>query len=122
MLVLKKKYKLKNKLIVFFCIIFFVFLLVRHNIDNSKRSDITYSAEQYLTTGFFNSYKLYNVDYYHLIFSDTKNAILEVQGMEYKVPHKTVKYRMIMHKDNNGLWNVNRLEPLSDVEDINETN
>ncbi len=119
---MKKKSKHKNISIVIFCIVVFIVLLARHNIENDKRTDITYSAEHYLTTGFFNNYKLYNVDYYRIVFSDTKNAILEVQGMEYKVPHKIVKYRMIMQKDRDGLWSVKTLAPLSNLETTNESN
>jgi acetoacetate decarboxylase len=97
-------------------------VMVSHNIENNKSKNMVYSAEHYLTTGFFNNYKLYNVDYYHLVFSDTKNAILEVQGMAYKVPHATVKYRIIMQKDNSGVWNVKTLEPLSTLENTNQSN
>lgn len=119
---MKKNPKHKNTLIVFFCILVFILIIVIHNIQNSKNTDINYSAKHYLTTGFFNNYKLYNVDYYHLVFSDTKIAILEVQGMEYKVPHKTVKYRIIMQKNSEGLWSVKTLEPLSYLENVNQSN
>ena len=121
-LVLKKRPRSKYKSIVIFCIIVFILLLGRHNLENSKRTNMTYCAKQYLTTGLFNNYKLYTVDYYHLTFSDTKNAILEVQGMEYKIPHKTVKYRMMMQKDNKGIWSVKTLLPLSNIESANESN
>mgnify|MGYP006924218031 CR=1 FL=1 len=120
--ILKKILKFKYKSIVIFCIIVFIILLGIHNLENSKRTNMNYSAKQYLTTGFFNNYKLYTVDYYHLTFSDTKNAILEVQGMEYKIPHKTVKYRMMMQKDNKGIWSVKTLVPLSNIENANESN
>ena len=122
MFVLKKKPGFKYKSIIIFCIIVFIILLEIHNLENSKRTNMTYSAKQYLTTGFFNNYKLYTVDYFHLTFSDTKNAILEVQGMEYNVPHNTVKYRITMQKDNKGLWSVKTLVPLSNIESANESN
>lgn len=118
-LILKKKAKFKYGSIIIFCIIVLLILVTRHNMELNKDTDMTYSAKQYLTTGFFNNYKLYTVDYYHLTFSDTKNAILEVQGMEYKIPHETVKYRLTMQKDNKGIWSVKTLVPLSNEKSSN---
>jgi hypothetical protein len=116
-----KKNSSKKKLFVL-CIIVLITLFIStyHNIENNKRKDITYSAQQYLTTGMFNKYKLYNVDFYHLLFSDTKEAILEVQGMEYKVPHKTAKYKLFMNKNSSGIWSVNKLVPISNMDSLNE--
>jgi hypothetical protein len=93
-----------------FIIIYLQFMDI---VENSKRKDMTYSAQQYLTTGIFNKYKLYNVEYYHLLFSDTKESILQVQGIEYSVPHKTATYKLYMQKNSSGIWSVEKVVPIS---------
>lgn len=106
-----------------FIILILVFLLccfIKNQINENNKTDITSSAEQYLTTGFFNKYKLYKIDTYHLLFSDGTKAILEVQGMEYASPHKTEQYKLTMLKNSRGLWNVDKVEEISNYENNNE--
>jgi len=110
---IKKNTSKKKHLILYLLILTLILLFACHNIENSKRKNMTYSAQQYLTTGIFNKYKLYNVEYYHLLFSDTKESILEVQGIEYSGPHKTGTYKLYMQKNSSGIWSVEKVVPLS---------
>ena len=110
----------KKKARKFFIIFLFLFILtiaflINNRIKDLERKDITNAAEQYVTTGYFNKYKLFKIDHYHLLFSDNNNAILEVKGMECKVPHGTRTYKLTMSKDADGLWYVKTLAPVSDT-------
>lgn len=111
---MSKKYLTKNKFILIsFAFILFSFFFLHHNIETNNCKDITYSAKDYLTTGWFNKYKLYNLETHKLIFSDTKYAILEVSGIECKLPHAIVYYKLFMNKDSKGIWYVTKLESVS---------
>jgi hypothetical protein len=119
---MNKKHKAKKAYIIIAIIIIVTTILIKHNINSNKSKDINYAAKQYLTTGFFNSYKLYNVYYSHLVFSDSNDAILNVRGMQAKAPHATVSYKLKMSKNSSEVWHVNKVDPLSDVQYLEENN
>lgn len=101
---------------------FIIFLNVLNFYKNMSRKDITTAADQYVTTGFFNQNRLCKIDKYKLTFSDSNSAILEVEGMEYKVPHKTTVLKLTMTKDKRGLWYVKKAEPCSDISSLKNSN
>lgn len=119
---MNKKTKVKKIYIIIAAFIFIITILIRHNVNNNENKNMNFAAKQYLTTGFFNSYKLYNIDHSHLTFSDSSEAILNVKGMETKTPHATVYYKLKMSKDSNGRWHVKKVDPLSDIEYLDENN
>lgn len=119
---MNKKHKIKKIYIVIAATIITATILIHHNIESNKNKDINYAVKQYLTTGFFNSYKLYNIDSSHLIFSDSNDAILDVRGMQAKAPHATISYKVKMSKDSRGVWYINKVDPLSDVQYLEENN
>lgn len=85
------------------------------NYNNTNKKDITAAASQYATSGFFNKYRLCSVDKYKLVFSDSNTAIMQVQGMGYNAPHKTIILKLIMSKNNQGFWHVKQAEALNDI-------
>lgn len=119
---MKKKNKVKKIYIVTAAIIIIIVILIRSSINNNNNKDINFVAKQYLTTGFFNKYKLYNVDHSYITFSGSNDAILNVRGMETKAPHTTVSYSLKMSKDTSGIWHVKKISPLSDLQYLNENN
>lgn len=97
-------------------------LCIFFNSRNEARKDIASAADQYVTNGFFNAHRLLKIDSYKLTFSDTNNAILEVKGMEYKAPHKTVALKLTMSKDKQGLWYVKNVSVCDDTDTNSEFN
>lgn len=105
---------MKKKFIFFITLIIslvFVFLYVKYT--QSKYRDITYAVEKRMTTGLFNSQKLYSISNLKLTFSDNTIAVVNVYGIQKKVPHKEVSYKIFLEKRKNGTWKVQRIYPLS---------
>lgn len=119
---MKKKNKVKKIYIVTAVFIIIIVILIKSSSINNNSKDINFAANQYLTTGFFNKYKLYNIDHSYLTFSSSNDAILNVRGMESKAPHATVSYSLKMSKDTSGIWHVKKISPLSDLQYLNENN
>ncbi|AGK98721.1 hypothetical protein [Clostridium pasteurianum] len=119
---MRKKTKVKKIYIVTAVFIIIIVILIKGSINNNNDKDINFAAKQYLTTGFFNSYKLYNIDHSYITFSSSNDAILNVRGMETRVPHATVSYSLKMTKDTSGIWHVKKISPLSDLQYLNANN
>lgn len=94
-------------------IIFIICIFIINYYKSTNNKDITAAANQYVTTGFFNKNRLLKIDKYKLVFSDSNNAILEVQGMEYKAPHETIVLKLTMSKNKHGFWYVKKAEALN---------
>lgn len=75
--------------------------------EHSK--DISYAVEYYLTTGFFNSYKLYRLNSFNISFSDGTTAIANASGLLQVAPHKKTTYKLLMEKDEDDIWRVSKL-------------
>ncbi|PJI07365.1 MULTISPECIES: hypothetical protein [Clostridium] len=106
-----KEFIIKNKKLI--TLIFLVLLIIsyaNYKINLNKRRDITYAANYYMTSGIFNTHKLYKIDSYILKFSSDDESILLVSGMEEKSPHKTVSYKLTMIKTSSGIWKLKRIE------------
>lgn len=117
---MKKIHNLKKKQLIFISVIIIIFILIKYNFNSTKNKDINFAANQYLTTGIFNKYKLYNIEHSYLIFSDSNNAIINVMGIENKTSSVTTCYKLKMSKDTKGLWHVKKVLPISDIEFLNE--
>lgn len=112
--------KRKSLLIITVIIIFSFVLCIFNNSRNEARKDITAAADQYVTSGFFNSNRMLKIDSYKITFSDSNNAILEVTGMEYNAPHKTIVLKLTMSKDKQGFWSVIKSSNYDDTNTSNE--
>lgn len=108
-IIIKRSAIMKKKMIITILIIILTILTMNYNENENKKKDITYAAEEFLTSSFFNNYRLYKIDYYHLTFSDNETSIMEVQGIEYKAPHSEVIYKLNMKKNSNGLWTITKV-------------
>ena len=98
-----------KKLVVFVLIIILLFVFLDHKYTQNKCSDITYAVEQYLTTGFFNHYKLSSIDTFQLSYSDNELAIIVVKGTQKKIPPKKVSYKVLLEKNKNRIWKVRKI-------------
>lgn len=85
--------------------------VARYKFSSNKYSDINYAAQRYITSGLFNKYKLYKVDELKISFSDGSLAVMSVSGMLDKAPHNSVKYKIFLEKNKNGLWKVKKVYP-----------
>lgn len=109
-----REFIIKNKKLI--ALIFLALLTisyVNYKVKLNKRRDITYAANYYMTSGIFNTHKLYKIDSYNLKFSSDDESILIVSGMEEKSPHKTVTYKLTMLKTSSGIWKVKHIEKSS---------
>ncbi|KAJ50881.1 hypothetical protein BD780_000109 [Clostridium tetanomorphum] len=90
-------------------IILMICSLIRYRIICYKSKEITYVVERYLTTGIFNTNKLYGINNFHLSFSDGKVAVVKVNGLQKKSPHKKINYNIFLEKNSKGIWKVKKL-------------
>ncbi|KHD35965.1 hypothetical protein NL50_11875 [Clostridium acetobutylicum] len=102
-------FKNKKPLIAAFLVILIIFY-IDHRINLNKLHDITYAADYYMTSGVFNTHKLYKVDSYNLKFSSNDESILFVSGIESKSPHKTITYKLTMLRNSSGIWRLKHIE------------
>ncbi|MDF2880441.1 MAG: hypothetical protein K0R54_998 [Clostridiaceae bacterium] len=83
--------------------------IINAGYTRSKSKEITYAVEHNLTTGLFNRHKLYSVSNFNLAFSDSSISIMQVEGIEKKVPHDRVYYDVLLEKHSNGIWKVKKV-------------
>ncbi|WP_034869652.1 hypothetical protein [Clostridium lundense] len=84
-------------------------IVIRYRIIYYKSREITYVVERYMTTGLLNSHKLFDINDFHLSFSDGRLAIMRVNGLQKKSPHKKVQYDVFLEKSPKGIWKVKKL-------------
>ncbi|AYD41126.1 hypothetical protein D4Z93_11585 [Clostridium fermenticellae] len=87
------------------------FVLASHIYHGSKCKNIEYAAQYYITTGIFNRYKLSNVNSTKLSFSNGQMAVVKVDGLAYKSPHRRLTYDIFLEKNNSGTWRMKKIYP-----------
>lgn len=97
--------------IILFICLSITFGWVKYDIHKSKYKDITYCAEQYVTKGFFNKYKLCRIDKINLTFCDEKLGVIIIDGTKDTPPHNIVTYKLFLEKDKKGIWSVKKFYP-----------
>lgn len=80
--------------------------LIKYKYDYNKCKDINYVVQKYFTTGIFNNYKMCSISKVNLSFSNGSTAVINVDGMEDKSPHKKVAYNVFLEKNTKGIWKV----------------
>ncbi|GAA0745060.1 hypothetical protein [Clostridium oceanicum] len=108
---MRKKFNKKSlvkKLIAFMFILLFIFIIY-HNYKVNKQTDITYTVENYMTTGLFNKYRMYSIDNFDLTFSDGNIAVVKVFGTDKESPHKRISYKVFVEKNKKGIWKVKKV-------------
>lgn len=98
-----------NYIFIILPIIMILSIVIRYRIIYYKSKEITYVVERYMTTGMFNSHKLFGINDFHLSFSDGKLAIIRVNGLQKKSPHKQIEYDVFLEKNSKGIWKVKKL-------------
>lgn len=83
--------------------------IAAYRYTRNKYSDINYTVQKYVTSGFFNKYKLYKINNMSLSFSDGTIAVMKVEGLQDKAPHNLVSYKIFLEKNKAGLWKVVKL-------------
>lgn len=86
-------------------------IFARHIYYNNKCKNINYAAQDYITTGFFNNYRLTSINSTKLSFSNGEIAVVKVDGLAYKSPHRRSTYNIFLEKNNKGIWKVKRVYP-----------
>ncbi|AOR22866.1 hypothetical protein [Clostridium taeniosporum] len=107
---LKKKHK-RNVLISYLyaflilsTILLSSFIITKEIYIQKRCVDLAYSVEHYFTTGFNKNDKLLRVQEMSLIYSDGKNAIVEVSGLSKEEPHKETTLKGNFKKNKNNSW------------------
>lgn len=75
----------------------------------NRCKDLAYSVEHNLTSGMFNSHKLYSVKKCSVEFSDGNIAVVKVYGTQKKSPHAKITYNVFAEKSKSGVWNVKKI-------------
>ena len=89
--------------------------LVKYTYITNNSKNIDYVVERYFTTGIFNNYALYDIGTINLSFSNGSVAVVKVDGMEKKPPHKKVAYSAFLEKNSQGVWKVKKVYPAQTV-------
>ena len=85
--------------------------LIKYNYVTNKSKNIDYAVERYFTTGIFNNYKMYDIETFDLSFSNGSLAVVKINGLEEKAPHKKVAYSVFLEKNSQGIWKVKKVYP-----------
>lgn len=80
--------------------------LIKYKYTYNKCTDINYTVQKYFTTGIFNDNKMCSISKINLSFSNGSIAVINVDGMENKSPHKKVAYNVFLEKNTKGIWKV----------------
>lgn len=97
-----------KKFIGIFIAVVLLISIIAYYVGNNKKNDITYVVEKEFTTGFFNKYKLQNIDSMELTYSDEILAIINVKGTKEEAPHNTVTYKVLLEKGDDSYWHVKK--------------
>jgi hypothetical protein len=84
---------------------------IKYTYTSNRCKNIDYAVQHYFTTGIFNSYKLYNIGIADLSFSNGNIAVVKIDGMEKKSPHRKVEYSVFLEKNSSGIWRVQKIYP-----------
>lgn len=85
--------------------------LIKYIYTLNRCSNINYAVENYFTTGIFNKNKMYQLSNINLSFSNGTLAVVKIDGLEQKSPHKKVAYSVFLEKNSRGTWKVKKIYP-----------
>lgn len=85
--------------------------LIKYTYITNKSQNIDYAVQRYFTTGIFNKYKMYGIETFDLSFSNGSIAVVKINGLEQKSPHKKVAYSVFLEKNSRGIWKVKKVYP-----------
>lgn len=85
--------------------------LIKYTYTTNRCKSIDYAVQHYFTTGIFNSYKMYNIGTVNLSFSNGNMAVIKIDGMEKKSPHRKVAYSVFLERSSQGIWKVKKVYP-----------
>lgn len=96
------------------CLIVIVAIIggfAKFSYTSSRCKNIDYAVQHYFTSGIFNDYKMYNIGTLNLSFSNGNTAVVKIDGMEKKSPHRQVAYSVFLERNNKGIWKVKKVYP-----------
>lgn len=91
--------------------VFIICGLVKYIYTTNRCKNINYAVQYYFTAGMFNSYRMYNIGNINLSFSNGNMAVIKIDGLEKKSPHRKVAYNVFLEKNDNGTWKVKKVYP-----------
>ena len=98
------------KKVLFFIIISVLLIFIaKHAYIDLRCKDISYSVNYYMTSSVSKSYRLYEINEYHLEYSDGNIAIMKVTGISKNAPHSKSSYKLVIIKNNSGIWHVKNI-------------
>jgi hypothetical protein len=101
-----------KKLILSAFVIILLLGIIDYKYTQSKYKNIFYSAEHHLTTGIFNFHKLKTIETMSISYKNENLAIVNLSGTEKKLPHKSVKYELLLEKGIGSIWRVKKVYTL----------
>lgn len=82
---------------------------IKFTYTSNRCKNIDYAVRHYFTSGIFNRYKMYNIGTLDLSFSNGNIAVIKIDGMEKKSPHRQVAYSVFLERTSQGIWKVKKI-------------
>jgi hypothetical protein len=98
-----------KKFLIIFLSAIIVGGLIRYNCISSKCKNVNYVVQKYFTTGILNNYKMCSVSTVNLSFSNGTVAVVKVEGIEDKSPHKKTAYNVFLEKNGQDIWKIKKI-------------
>ncbi len=84
---------------------------IKFTYTSNKCKNVDYAVQHYFTSGIFNRYKMYNIGTLDLSFSNGNIAVVKIDGMEKKSPHRQRAYSVFLERNSQGIWKVKKIYP-----------
>lgn len=84
---------------------------IKYTYITNRCKSIDSAVQYYFSAGIFNDYRMYNIGNINLSFSNGNMAVVKIDGMEKKSPHRKVAYSVFLERSNQGTWKVKKVYP-----------
>ncbi|EGT3616146.1 hypothetical protein FHH43_07865, partial [Clostridium perfringens] len=97
---------------LFFIIIFSSAFIINKIYVRQKCKDLYFATEHLTRKGNFENSFL-TIDNFELSFLDENIAVVQINGLSYDTPHKSISCNAYFEKGKNSIWDLKRIERLT---------
>ncbi|MDZ4992818.1 hypothetical protein GNF80_07475 [Clostridium perfringens] len=97
---------------LFFIIIFSSAFIINKIYVKQKCKDLYFATENLTTKGNMEN-SLLTIQNFELSFLDEDIAVVQINGLSYEKPHKSISCNAYFEKNKNSIWNLKRIERLT---------
>lgn len=95
-----------------FIIIFSSAFVINKIYVKQKCKDLYFATEHLTTKGNIEN-SLLTIENFELSFLDEDIAIVEINGLSFEKPHKSISCKAYFEKNKNSIWNLRKIEKLN---------